>query len=369
VHYEYSSRAGDLSPMRPAKHDKHTVRAKIAAEPKVPVPVALFSPVLARDVAIHSSEGTLNSARSTVSMKDVSDDGDADDEVSNSLSNRSIETDNSADSSMSSPHVEPSITPDAVRMDSSRPCTPVTNTHNQYKNSVFSAHSHAASSYHSTPASPGYAYETVISSQCTISISPIIASGDDENEENNENLGPQTATTSEEEDSDEEEEEDDIFNPYNFIVNLPPHETIYDKDKICLPAKHESSAHRFKHTLVLDLDETLVHCTVDPVDNPDMVFPVNCNGNCYQVYVRKRPYLEYFLQTVSQLFEVVVFTASQRIYANVLLDKLDPHNRLIHHRLFREACVLVQGNYLKDLTVLGRDLSKVRRNFLSLRYL
>ncbi|CAI5516672.1 unnamed protein product [Closterium sp. Naga37s-1] len=77
------------------------------------------------------------------------------------------------------------------------------------------------------------------------------------------------------------------------------------------------------------------------------------------VHVRKRPHVETFLQKVAELFEVVVFTASQGIYADKLLDIMDPKTELVQHRIFRESCVYIEGNYVKDLSVLGRDLSKV----------
>jgi TFIIF-interacting CTD phosphatase-like protein len=70
---------------------------------------------------------------------------------------------------------------------------------------------------------------------------------------------------------------------------------------VCLPPK---SVEIQKRTLVLDLDETLVHCCVEPIENPDLVFPVTFNGNFYQVYVRKRPHLDRFLEIVSERFEV-----------------------------------------------------------------
>jgi TFIIF-interacting CTD phosphatase-like protein len=73
-------------------------------------------------------------------------------------------------------------------------------------------------------------------------------------------------------DVEEEEADDDVFNPYHFIAGLPPHNLARILDKVCLPLNTSGNK---KITLVLDLDETLVHCTVEPIENPDLVFPVS----------------------------------------------------------------------------------------------
>lgn len=48
-----------------------------------------------------------------------------------------------------------------------------------------------------------------------------------------------------------------------------------------------------------------------------------------QVYVRKRPHLDLFLAAVAELFEVVVFTASQQVYAERLLNMIDPQKKFV----------------------------------------
>lgn len=121
-----------------------------------------------------------------------------------------------------------------------------------------------------------------------------------------------------------------------------------------IPPKDPSAP---RNTLVLDLDETLVHCSTEFMPDAEISFPVMYNGDEYSVYARKRPFLEAFLAVVSDLFEVIVFTASQQVYADRLLNIIDPSGTIFSHRVFREACVNVEGNYLKDLTVLDRDLS------------
>eukprot|EP00667_Euglena_gracilis_P015085 EG_transcript_15687 len=111
--------------------------------------------------------------------------------------------------------------------------------------------------------------------------------------------------------------------------------------------------------LVLDLDETLVHSSFKPVTVPDLVIPVEIKGNIHQVYVRKRPCLEEFMKRVSQLFEVVVFTASLAEYADPLMDELDVDGHLVQHRLFREHCSNTNGLFVKDLSLLGRPLQRI----------
>lgn len=110
--------------------------------------------------------------------------------------------------------------------------------------------------------------------------------------------------------------------------------------------------------LVVDLDETLVHSSFKYLGEADFVIPVEIDGVVHDVFVIKRPGVDEFLKRVSSMFEVVVFTASVAKYGNPLLDHLDKSG-LVHHRLFRESCSNYEGNYVKNLSILGRPLSDI----------
>jgi RNA polymerase II subunit A small phosphatase-like protein len=75
--------------------------------------------------------------------------------------------------------------------------------------------------------------------------------------------------------------------------------------------------------LVLDLDETLVHSSFKPIDDPHIVQPVDIDGKIQYVYVLKRPYCEDFIYRMSQIYEIVMFTASLSKYAEPLYARLD----------------------------------------------
>jgi CTD small phosphatase-like protein 2 len=86
-----------------------------------------------------------------------------------------------------------------------------------------------------------------------------------------------------------------MTDPYS---RLDMQRTSFDHTSYLLPPNRTSHA----YTLVLDLDETLVH-----YDAPMQQF-------------RVRPYCREFLASMSQIFEVVVFTAAHEDYANSILD-------------------------------------------------
>ena len=110
-----------------------------------------------------------------------------------------------------------------------------------------------------------------------------------------------------------------------------------------------------KKTLLLDLDETLVHSSFLPFPKSDIILNVNFDGNFYKIYVLVRPGAEEFIKNISQYYELVTFTASLSKYASPLLDILDKEKN-IQHRLYRESCTLLNGIYIKSLKKLGRNM-------------
>lgn len=147
------------------------------------------------------------------------------------------------------------------------------------------------------------------------------------------------------------------LNPHLSEEDLPDLVDFAELNSNAGPAKKEQWTR--KVTLVLDLDETLVHSTMEHCDDADFTFPVFYDMKEHVVYVKKRPHVHMFLQRMVEMFEVIIFTASQSVYADQLLDMLDPEKKLFSKRFFRESCLFTDSGYTKDLTVVGVDLAKV----------
>lgn len=99
---------------------------------------------------------------------------------------------------------------------------------------------------------------------------------------------------------------------------------------------------RTKYTLVLDLDETLVHYFF--------------TGNNGMFFIR--PYCFDFLNQLKGIYEMIIFTSGTKEYADRILNVLDKNREYFKYRLYRHHTTLDGKDTVKDLSLLGRDLSK-----------
>lgn len=96
------------------------------------------------------------------------------------------------------------------------------------------------------------------------------------------------------------------------------------------------------YTLVLDLDETLVH-----------YFEIGTRGKFLI-----RPGVDSFLAEMEKYFEIVIFTAAIQEYADWAISQIT-QNKSIKYRLYRQHTIPWGSVYIKDLSRLGRDLKRV----------
>ncbi|EXJ72249.1 uncharacterized protein A1O5_04753 [Cladophialophora psammophila CBS 110553] len=132
-------------------------------------------------------------------------------------------------------------------------------------------------------------------------------------------------------------------------------------------------------TLILDLDETLIHSLakggrmssghmVEVKLNAPVALAPPQPGQAVAVigpqhpilyYVHKRPHCDEFLRKVAKWYKLVVFTASVQEYADPVIDWLEQERKYFVGRYYRQHCTFRNGAYIKDLSSIEPDLSKV----------
>ena len=106
------------------------------------------------------------------------------------------------------------------------------------------------------------------------------------------------------------------------------------------------SVNKKKYTLILDLGETLVHFKVNPENDGEGILKV-------------RPWVTEFLNEVVKYYELIIFTGATEDYANLLIDAIDENKSYFEHRLYRQHMIILDNEFVKDLTRIGRPLDKI----------
>lgn len=75
------------------------------------------------------------------------------------------------------------------------------------------------------------------------------------------------------------------------------------------------------------------------------------------IYVTKRPLLNEFLEEMANKFEIGIFTASLREYAEKVVQQIDPEGH-VKWTLYRDSCSQYNGYTVKNLKSLPRRLDR-----------
>lgn len=100
-----------------------------------------------------------------------------------------------------------------------------------------------------------------------------------------------------------------------------------------------------KYSLVLDLDETLIHFKPNP-------------NNESSGKIMIRPYLYDFLKNIKKYYELIIFTAATQDYADPIINAIEKEEKYFEHRLYRMHTTIIDNDFVKDLSKLGRDLNR-----------
>lgn len=83
-----------------------------------------------------------------------------------------------------------------------------------------------------------------------------------------------------------------------------------------------------KKLIILDIDECIVHASVDPI-NEQSNFDIKVDW----CFVYKRPFVDEFLRFCSEHFNVAIWTSAGKIHAKMIVDELFPADYKIRIRL------------------------------------
>lgn len=122
-----------------------------------------------------------------------------------------------------------------------------------------------------------------------------------------------------------------------------------------------------KKLAIFDLDETLVHCETKDFEHMDKILEVPLlNGHKAKVGINIRPFLFEALNQIKNNYVLIIYTASHKLYADTILNYIDPDYSLFKYRLYRNNCIKTkfEGStdtiYIKDLRILENiDINKI----------
>ena len=123
-------------------------------------------------------------------------------------------------------------------------------------------------------------------------------------------------------------------------------ENDYENKKRRIMPPYIININKKKFTLILSLDETIIHFKTNTFFN---------NRGVVQI----RPGLIEFLQNIKKYYEIIIFSSGNKKYSDAIIDSIDEKTKYIDYRLYQEHCIIINDDFVKDLSKIGRPINKM----------
>ena len=132
------------------------------------------------------------------------------------------------------------------------------------------------------------------------------------------------------------------------LIPCPPSSSPLNPDKILLP---QINKEKYNYTIIFDLDETLIYLEKE-------YYTFNNIHNIKNKKLTLRPGLFHFLDKMKKIYELILFTFSSPEYANPIIKLIEKDEKYFEHILYIQQASFINGNYVKNIKYLGRDINK-----------
>ena len=103
------------------------------------------------------------------------------------------------------------------------------------------------------------------------------------------------------------------------------------------------------YTLLISLDETLIHFKIDTKNK----------GNNNKGVIQLRPWLTEFLSQIKPYYEIIAFSNGDKKYTDLIINSIDKNKIFFDNKLYRDHCIIMNNDFVKDINILGKDITKV----------
>ena len=135
-----------------------------------------------------------------------------------------------------------------------------------------------------------------------------------------------------------------------------------------------------KKIAIFDLDETMAHSEFKNIEKAQNIITVKPPSRKeVKIGLNIRPHLKEALDLIKKHYFIIVYSASDRSYADPVLNFIDPNNDYFQYRLYRSHCIYSKVKdddkiklYIKDLSIFKnvdlKDMVIIDNSILSYAY-